>query len=50
MNRIEVEDVDGMSEEQVRDLLIRMIESLELAEEQGSFGPDSWQGFLEIEV
>lgn len=44
------EDLDNMSEEQVRDLARRLIESLELAEDDGAFGRDSWEGFLEIEV
>lgn len=43
-------DVDTMGEEEVRDLLRRMIVSLQLAEESGAFGSDSWEGFLEIEV
>lgn len=41
--------IDNLSEEQVRDLARRLIESLQLAEEEGAFGSDSWQGFLEIE-
>lgn len=44
------DDVDNMSEEQVRDLAKRLIESLELAQQSGAFGSDSWEGFLEIEV
>lgn len=44
------EDLDSMSEEEVRDLARRLIESLQLAQESGAFGSDSWQGFLEIEV
>lgn len=44
-----VDDLDNMSEEQVRDLLRRLVESLELAEDEGAFGRDSWEGFLEIE-
>lgn len=44
------EDINGLSEEEVRDLLRRIIESLELAEEDGVFGRDSWQGYLEVEV
>lgn len=44
------EDIDTLSEEEVRDLLRRMIVSLKLAEESGAFGSDSWEGFLEIEV
>jgi hypothetical protein len=47
---IEVEDVDNMSEEQVRDLTKTLIERLRLAQEDGVFGRDSWEGFLEIEV
>lgn len=43
------EDLDNMSEDQVRDLARRLIESLELAQESGAFGSDSWEGFLEIE-
>lgn len=43
-------DLDGMSDEQVRDLARRMIDALKLAEEDGIFGADSWEGFLEIEV
>jgi hypothetical protein len=42
-------DIDDMSEEQVRDFLRRLVESLNLAEEDGVFGKDSWQGYLEIE-
>lgn len=42
-------ELDDLSEEQARDLLRRIVESLELAEEDGIFGKDSWQGFLEIE-
>lgn len=42
-------DVDDYSDLEVRDLLRRIIESLELAQEDGAFGNDSWQGFLEIE-
>lgn len=44
------EDIDNLSEEQVRDLLRRIVISLQLAEESGAFGSDSWEGFLEIEV
>lgn len=44
------DDLDSMSEEQVRDLARRMIVSLQLAEDEGAFGSDSWEGFLEIEV
>lgn len=44
-----VEDIDGLSETQVRDLLGKIIERLELAEADGVFGKDSWQGFLDIE-
>lgn len=43
------EDIDTLSNEQARDLLRRIVESLELAEEDGVFGKDSWQGYLEIE-
>lgn len=43
-------DIDTLNEEQVRELLARLIESLELAEDDGVFGSDSWHGFLEIEV
>ena len=42
-------DIDNYSDLEVRDLLRRIIESLELAEEDGAFGNESWQGFLEIE-
>ena len=42
--------IDDMSEEQVRDLLRRIIESLNLAQEDGVFGKESWLGYLEIEV
>lgn len=44
------DDLDNMSEDQVRDFARRVIESLELAEDEGAFGRDSWEGFLEIEV
>lgn len=44
------EDIDTMSDEQVRDLLRRVVESLALAEDDGVFGNDSWHGYLEIEV
>lgn len=44
------EDLDTMSEEHVRDLARRLIESLQLAEDEGAFGSESWHGFLEIEV
>lgn len=43
-------DIDSMGEEEVRDMLRRLIVSLNLAEESGAFGSDSWEGFLEIEV
>lgn len=43
-------DLEALSEEEARDLLRRIVEALELAEEDGIFGKDSWQGFLEIEV
>lgn len=46
---MKADDVDFMTDDQVRSLLHRIIESLELAEEEGAFGSDSWQGFLEIE-
>lgn len=42
-------DIDDMSEDQVRNLLYRIVNSLELAENDGVFGTDSWQGYLEIE-
>lgn len=45
-----IEDLDSMSEEQVRDLARKLIESLELAQESGAFSSDSWEGFLEIEA
>lgn len=44
------DDLDSMSEEQVRDLARRIIVSLKLAEESGAFGSDSWEGFLEVEI
>lgn len=44
-----VNDIDSLSDEQVRDILTKIIERLELAEADGIFGNDSWQGFLEIE-
>lgn len=44
-----VQDVDSMNELQVRDLLTKIIERLELAEDDGVFGKDSWQGYLDIE-
>lgn len=44
------EDLDTMSEEEVRDLAKRLITSLQLAEDEGAFGNDSWHGFLEIEI
>jgi hypothetical protein len=43
-------DIDDMSEEQVRDLLRKIVESLNLAQEDGVFGKESWQGYLEIEI
>lgn len=43
-------DIDSLSETQVRDILATIIERLELAEDDGVFGNDSWQGFLDIEV
>lgn len=43
------QDLDDLSEEQARDLLRRIVESLELAQSDGVFGRDSWQGYLEIE-
>lgn len=42
--------VDDLSEEELRDFTKRLIESLELAENEGIFGKESWHGFLEIEV
>lgn len=42
-------ELDDLSEEQARDLLRRIVESLNLAQEDGVFGNDSWQGYLEIE-
>lgn len=50
MNEISVNSIDDMSEEQVRDFAKRLVEALELAEDEGVFGRDSWYGFLEIEV
>lgn len=43
-------NLDNLNEEQVRDMLAKIIERLELAEDDGVFGNDSWLGFLEIEV
>ncbi len=48
--RLIAEDVDSMNEEEARDLLKRIIDSLDLAQDEGAFGLESWQGFLEIEV
>lgn len=45
-----VEIVDDMSEQQVRKFAKDLIESLEMAENEGVFGTDSWHGFLQIEV
>lgn len=42
-------DIDDMSEDQVRNLLVKIVERLEEAENDGIFGNDSWQGYLEIE-
>lgn len=42
--------IDSLSEEQARDLLVRLVNSLQLAEDEGVFGNESWEGFLEIEV
>lgn len=42
--------VDAMSDEQVRAFAKQMIDSLEMAENEGVFGNDSWHGFLQIEV
>lgn len=52
MEMITVSDdlVDGMSEEELRDFTKRLLVSLELAEDDGVFGTESWHGFLEIEV
>lgn len=50
MNTIVEDDIDSMSEEQVRDFARRLITSLRLAEDDGVFGNDSWEGYLEIEV
>lgn len=42
--------VDSLSNDEVRELLEKLIESLQLAEDDGVFGSDSWHGFLDIEV
>jgi CRISPR/Cas system CSM-associated protein Csm4 (group 5 of RAMP superfamily) len=43
-------ELDEMSETQVREFARRLIEALRLAQEDGIFGSDSWEGFLDIEV
>lgn len=43
-------DLDGLSDEESRDLLRRIVDSLELAEDEGAFGNESWHGFLEIDI
>lgn len=50
MNSISIFDIDEMNEEQVRDFARRVVEALKLAQEDGIFGSDSWEGYLEIEV
>ena len=50
MNQITEFDVENMSEEQVRDFARRLVIALDLAEDDGMFGKDSWEGYLEIEV
>lgn len=47
MNKV---DVDKYTDDEARDLLRRIVESLDLAEDEGAFGNESWVGFLEIEV
>lgn len=42
-------DIDDMTEDQLRNFVFKLITALELAEEDGVFGSDSWQGYLEIE-
>lgn len=42
--------VDDMSDGQVRLFAKQLIESLEMAENEGIFGNDSWHGFLQIEI
>lgn len=44
------EIIDEMNELQVRDFAKQLIDSLELAQNEGIFGTESWHGFLQIEV
>jgi len=44
------DDIDNMEDEEVRELLRKIVTSLNLAEDEGAFGVESWRGFLEIEV
>lgn len=48
--RITERDIDRMTEDQLRDFAIKLVEALLLAEEDGVFGKDSWEGYLDIEV
>lgn len=43
-------DLDELSEEEARDLLRRIVISLNLAQDDGIFGKESWHGYLEVEV
>lgn len=47
---LEPDDIDAWSEEQVRDFAKKVVSSLQMAQDEGVFGADSWLGFLEIEV
>lgn len=43
-------DLDSLTDEESRDLLRRIVDSLNLAEDEGAFGNESWHGFLEIDI
>lgn len=43
------EELDTLTEEEARDMLRRIVLSLNLAQDDGVFGKESWQGYLEIE-
>lgn len=44
-----VEILETLTEEEARDMLRRIVESLNLAQDDGVFGKESWMGYLEIE-
>lgn len=46
---IDVDTIETLSDYEARNLLRDVIESLELAEQEGLFGNESWQGALQIE-